>query len=492
MHDGDAPAGAHVVGASIPRSGHQCLVELLQKLLGDAFRYCEFYAAPGCCGRVPCVVPMTPPARVRFQKHHDLALDLPADLPGVLYLVQTRDPVMSTLSDREHIARLEGEARAADRDESVLWLGCKASYYQRFVEKWVERPPARHVHLAYDDLVADPAAALRRVIDACGVTAPDARLAAAVTAVAGHRAARRDEVPEPFARRLRTDSPYLAPDLLAAFESLLLDRLPALRPGRRLADVDYRHSAVTRVYEAEQARAAGDLLGALAHLDAARALEPRNRFLLGARADLLAHMGRIDDAVVAATAAAELAPDDVLALRRLSDLHAARAPADLVRPRALAERLVALRPDDPGQRVHLASICLRLGDAAAAAAHARHAAGAQTRDAYVWRHASEVLASCAEVDVALEAARGAIALAPYVGEFHHHMANLLTRLGRADEAAAAHRRALELEPDRADWHWKYVEDLLGAGATADADAALRAALTRFPADRRLVAQRARL
>ncbi|MCW5892783.1 MAG: sulfotransferase [bacterium] len=490
MLDGQTTAGAHLVGASIPRSGHHFLVDLLTALLGDGIRYCEFYAEAGCCRRIPCAVPTA--GAIRFQKHHDLALDLPTDVPGVLYVVQTRDPVMSTLSDREHLARFEGEARAADRDESVLWLGRKASYYQRFVEKWVHRPPAAHLHLPYDDLVADPAAALRQLTAACGVEVDDARLAAAVGAVAGHRAAPAEEAPERFTRRRRTDSPYLDAELLAAFESLLCEHLPELRPGRLLADVDHRRSPVTPVYEAEQACAAGDLLGALGHLDAARALEPRNRYLLGARADLLARLGRLDEAIAAATSAAELEPGDALALRRVSNLHVRRTMADLVGARAVAERLVALRPDDAGDRVHLASICMRLGDRDAAVGHARRALSAGARDAFVWRYASEVLATFGQLEAALAAVQGGIERSPFVGEFHHHAANLLTGLGRPGEAAAAHRRALELEPDQPHWHWKYVEDLLRAGATAEAEGALADALARFPADRRLVAQRARL
>lgn len=490
MSDVHAPSGAHLVGASIPRSGHHFLVDLLRQLLGETLRYCEFYEEPGCCRRVPCVAPSD--AAVRFQKHHDLDLALATDLPGVTYVVQTRDPVMSTLSDRELLAQIEGEARAADGDEAVLWLGRKASYYQRFVEKWGPRSGPSHLQLPYDVFVADPAAALQRVTRACGLAVSDARVADAVAAVAGNRAAPVAAPTERFTRRTRTESRYLDATLLAGFESLLLDRLPALRAGRRLPLVDYRSSPVTWVYASEQARAEGDLLGALGHLDAARALAPRNRHLLGVRAELLAALGRVEEAVAAALAAVELAPDDVLALRRLSDLQLRRSREELTRARAVGERLVRLRPDDAGDRVHLATICLRLGDRAAAADHAQRAVAAGSRDAYVWRYASEVLAGCGRSDAALAAVGGAIELAPYVGEFHHHLANLLTLAGRRAEAAAAHRRALALEPERADWHWKYVEDLLAGDERGAAATALQTAVARFPGDGRFAAQRARL
>ena len=94
----------HLVGASIPRSGHHFLVQILQQLLGPAFAHCEFYGPDDCCRSIPCR--RFGDVQLFFQKNHDLDLTLPASLEGVTYVVQYRDPVMSALSDREHRAFL--------------------------------------------------------------------------------------------------------------------------------------------------------------------------------------------------------------------------------------------------------------------------------------------------------------------------------------------------------------------------------------------------
>ncbi len=476
----------HLIGVSIPRSGHHFLVDLLRTLLPEDFRYCEFYAQPECCRMVPCARP--PAARIFYQKHHDLDLALPTALAGVRWVVQVRDPVMSTLSDREHIVRYGTEERAADRDEYVVWLGQKAYYYERFFEKWVLPGAADRVVIDYDDLVAQPAHVLRRLTTLCDVAVDDERIIDAVAAIAGNRADPRNGVEEPFTRRTLPASRFLDPALLPAFESLLLDRIARLRPKRRLDVADYADHPVTAVYGAMRARATGDLDEALRQIDRAVALEPRNRHVLRLRADLLASMGRLADAIETATAACALAPDDDGGLRQLSDLHVQRSIDDLRRARPLAERLVALRPEDAGHRIHLATILRRLGDHAGAHAHARRALGTHVMDPYVWRYASEALAACGDRQGAIEAVRGAIARAPGIGEFHHHLANLLTLDGRAADAAASHARAIALDPDQPAWHWKYGEDLRLAGELDAARAVVQAALARFPRDPLLVAQ----
>jgi tetratricopeptide (TPR) repeat protein len=480
----------HLIGVSIPRSGHHFLVDLLRTLLPDDFRYCEFYAADDCCRRVPCTRHGN--ARVFYQKHHDLDLSLPTALTGVRYVIQVRDPVMSTLSDREHIARHEGEKRATDRDEFLVWLGQKAAYYERFFEKWVLPRAGERIVIDYDDLLAQPAHVLRRLTTACGVDIDDERIVDAVAAISSVRSADRPGVAEAFTRRTLPTSRFLDPSLLPAFESLLLDRIARLRPKQRLETVDYTDHPVTLVYLAERARAAGDLDEAVHEIDRAIRIEPRNRHLLLVRVAILSAMNRTADAMATATAACELAPDDDLCLRKLSDLHLSRSNDDLLRARALADRLVALQPGDPGHRTHLATILRRLGDHAAARDQALRALGAQPRDPYVWRYASEVLVACQDRAGAIDAVRGAIGLAPEVGEFHHHLANLLASDGRIADAAASHARAIALDPDQRAWHWKYGEDLRQAGDVAGAREVVQAALARFPGDPRLAAQLDRL
>src|SRR5215208_533293 len=90
---------AHLIGVSVPRSGHNLVVRLLQALCSDDLFYCERYRVETCCQAVPCVRRGT--REVSFQKSHDLELDLPRDVADAFYLIQQRAPVPAMLSARE-------------------------------------------------------------------------------------------------------------------------------------------------------------------------------------------------------------------------------------------------------------------------------------------------------------------------------------------------------------------------------------------------------
>lgn len=475
-----AMALAHILGVSIPRSGHHFLVSLLRATFGAAFRYCEFYTADDCCRTVPCT--RAGDAGVFYQKNHDFDLTVPADRQDVIYVVQHRDPVMSLLSDREYLATMEGESAAADHDEYVVWLGRKASYYERFFDKWLRPARPRDLRISYDELSADPVQVLERLCAVCGHTIPADELVAAVARVAPERAAHPplSGRPQAFVPRALETSRFFDPTLLAAIESLLLERIPELAAQRRLERISYLEHPVACVYFAEDARRRGDHAAALAHVDRALVSAPRNAHLHAERCDLLCTLERTDEALVAAGEALALRPTAPEMLRRMSDVHARAARRHLTSARQLAERLVEQIPDDPGTRVHLAFLLLQLGERGEAQIHANRALQLGSRDADVWRFASEVFASCQNWAAAIEAVRGAIALLPAFPEYHHHLANLLTLAGRHDEAVAEHHRAIALAPDRPGWRWKLADDLRLARRETDALAVVRDALTIFP------------
>lgn len=471
---------AHIVGVSIPRSGHHFLVRLLHETFGADFRYCEFYTADACCRSVPCT--SAGDAAVFFQKNHDFDLTLPSDLPGVIYAVQHRDPVMSLLSDREYLATMDGEARATDHDAYVVWLGRKASYYERFFDKWLRPPRPGDVRISYDELSADPAGVLERLCAACGRTVSAKALAAAAARAAPERAA----YPLPagglqtFVPRDMVRSRFFDPALLSAIESLLLDRIPELAAQRRLERVAYEEQPVACVYFAEDARRRGDHAAALAHIDRALVSAPRNAHLHAERCDLLCTLERLDEALDAAREALALRPADAAMIRRLSDVHALASRHHLISAQQLAARLVEQSPEDPGSRVHLAFLLLQLGRNAEAELHANRALQLGARDPDVWRGASEVFASRQNWPAAIEAVRGAIKLLPAFPEYHHHLANLLTLAGRPADAIEEHRCAVALAPDRPGWRWRLADDLRLAGRDAEALAVVRDALTVFP------------
>jgi len=471
---------AHILGVSIPRSGHHFLVRLLHETFGAEFRYCEFYTADDCCRTVPCA--STGDAAVFFQKNHDFDLTLPPDLPGVVYVVQHRDPVMSLLSDREYLATMEGEVRAADHDEYVVWLGQKASYYERFFDKWLRPRRPDDVRISYDELSADPVRVLERLCTSCGRSVPAATLATAAARAAPERAAYPPPSggPQAFVARAIERSRFFDPILLPVVESLLLDRIPELAAQRRLERVAYQDHPVACVYFAEDARRRGDHAAALGYIDRALASMPRNAHLHAQRCDLLCTLERLDEALLAAGEALALRPADPEMMRRLSDVHVRAARRHLISARQLAERLVEQSPDDGGSLVHLAFLLRELGESGEAEIHANRALQVGSRDADVWRGASAVFASCQNWPAAIEAVRGAIRLLPFFPEYHHHLANLLTLAGRPEDAVEEHRRAVALAPDRPGWRWKLADDLRLAGRDVEARAVVRDALTVFP------------
>jgi hypothetical protein len=165
---------------------------LLQEVFRSGFRYCEFYTPDGCCRSVPCT--RVGDAEIFYQKNHDFDFSVRTDLKDVVYVIQYRDPVMALLSDREYLATMQGEERAADRDEYVIWLGRKAYYFAHFFEKWLRRRLPNQVPIDYDDLVSDPARVLEGLFAMCRREVSPAALRAAI-----ERAAPKKAFPSPGA-----------------------------------------------------------------------------------------------------------------------------------------------------------------------------------------------------------------------------------------------------------------------------------------------------
>lgn len=481
------PRDAQFLSVSLPRSGHHYLASLFERLFGDEFRYCEYYTEDGCCRSVPCR--LAGGCRVFLQKNHDFDLLLPVDLPGVTYVVQYRNPLFAVLSDREYLARLEGEELARDRDEYLVWLARRVAYYEGFFAKWLQsQEGAPRVTLDYDDLVDRPAQELTRVLETAGVAIAYDRIESAVDGSQEHSASFPVTTRPPrFERRRLEASRYLDPELLPVFESLLLDRLPQLRSRRQLPEVSYTGHPLTHAYLAEVARARGDLATQLSETKEALRGAPRNPYLLAALANNLAGLGRSVDALEAIGDAVSIAPQNPILVRQQSDLLVLRASQIFDNAIQVAERLVAMRPDDPGARVHLARLSLRSGDGVGAHRHASRAIALGSRDPQVWRISSEIFRSCQDWGSAVAAARGAIALEPAVGEFHHHLANMLALAGEIDEAILEHVEAVALGPDEPGWRWRLAEDLRRAGRIEAARETTREALRRFPGEASLLA-----
>lgn len=155
-------------GISYPRSGHGVLYRALQCYFGDELVYCDpesTIANPSlcACGHVPCVNPAN-----TFAKNHDFGLMHGpglAVLPDRRYLIQFRSPIRSIASNF-HLS----VARLPDTDNRYGWttfIYKQIEYWNAFIDKWVlaTEGDRRFLTCRYEDLVSDPFATLRRVIE---------------------------------------------------------------------------------------------------------------------------------------------------------------------------------------------------------------------------------------------------------------------------------------------------------------------------------------
>lgn len=330
----------HIIGASIPRSGHHFLARLLETALGDRFFYCEAYGEPGCCREVPCR--FRERRQVSFQKSHDFELDLPNAVPDVLYLIQHRPPIPVALSAREYYFQEDlpgpyGDAIAADRDEYAVWLGRLGAYYVGFWERWLNAPPPRSLRVAYDDLSAHPREVLRRLFDTIGLDLEGGAIDDAVARVVGRAGHFGEQIYVPRSLEMRR---FYDPELLAQYESAIVDHLPELAELRTFSPVEYRETLVGQIFEAQRLSQSGDIPAALAATE--RSLQERRSIglLLHERAVFLQALGRLDEASTVLRAAVALTPPHPVIMDAL--ITVSLLLGDMETARSTAESLVAL------------------------------------------------------------------------------------------------------------------------------------------------------
>jgi len=230
-----------LIGASIPRSGHHFLADMMTGYFGPELYYCEYYTLANCCKQVPCT------RRGRFgviyQKSHDRDFKLPADVADALYLIQYRHPVPEALSDRElDIKDTLGRPSLAYRQTRagfMQWLAAKAVYYRRFHDKWMAERLPNALYLDYAELSAKPADTLREIVTRAGAVPDEAHLRRVVERSGGSRGGGA----ETYKPRVVSDSPYFDAELLGALEDFVLKRCPAYGFTRELSG-SYEESAL--------------------------------------------------------------------------------------------------------------------------------------------------------------------------------------------------------------------------------------------------------
>lgn len=216
---------AILVGASIPRSGHHFLADMMTAYYGQDLYYCEYYTLPSCCKTVPCT--RRGQHKIIYQKSHDRDFKLPADVSDALYLIQYRHPVPEALSDRElELQEKLGRASLAYRRTRAgyaNWLAKKAVYYSRFHNKWIANRVPNAIYLDYAELAADAKSFLKTIVERTTGAADDARL----DQVIEKTRLPRSKSSASFKPRVVEDSPYFDAELLAPFEAWVLEHCPS-------------------------------------------------------------------------------------------------------------------------------------------------------------------------------------------------------------------------------------------------------------------------
>jgi len=188
-------------GVSVPRSGHGAIFHLANHYFGDAMQYCDTGDFCGC-GSIPCVNPNR-----TYAKNHDFGLVkhrglrllqarvnrkslLRSDhlfksgnskkvygipiIPTERYFVQYRSPVWSITSNFElYLMSFPGNNTRAHWERFAC---LEMIYWVRFIDKWVLNFPkvAEPPHYcSYEDLVAEPSARVREIMQYLGDGALD-------------------------------------------------------------------------------------------------------------------------------------------------------------------------------------------------------------------------------------------------------------------------------------------------------------------------------
>ena len=114
---------------------------------------------------IPCNRPLHPLLGNTFllQKGHDLGLDDPVESDGT-YLIQYRHPITRVQSNFDHwLVVSNGE----DTEASFrAYVASDMDYYVGFWKKWVQRAVTGSNIVRYEDLIAEPAQEVRRLVTA--------------------------------------------------------------------------------------------------------------------------------------------------------------------------------------------------------------------------------------------------------------------------------------------------------------------------------------
>ncbi|GAA2702699.1 tetratricopeptide repeat protein [Micromonospora olivasterospora] len=163
------------------------------------------------------------------------------------------------------------------------------------------------------------------------------------------------------------------------------------------------------------------------------------------RAQLLADLGRYDEAAGEVGFALALEPANPTALTTLARVHLAAGRPD--EARAAAEAALTVAPDTAGPLVVRGLALADLGEYAESARTAERLLATGPDDPYAQRSAAAILSGARNGQPALNAAWRGVELAPEEPQAHLVLGLVAARLRLYDLAERAYREALRLDPE---------------------------------------------
>lgn len=187
---------------------------------------------------------------------------------------------------------------------------------------------------------------------------------------------------------------------------------------------------------------------ALACLDLAAEVNPRNPYVHSNRANALRDLLRTDEAIASLTLAIELKPDFAQAYGNRAGIFEAQGRFEL----ALAdlEHALACAPNDPQNHLNLGNVLYRSGAHAKALEAYRQALALKSDQPSVLSNMGAALMELKRFDEAEQALGAALELNPSFAQALNNRANVFTASHRPQQALADIEHALRLSPDFAD------------------------------------------
>jgi tetratricopeptide (TPR) repeat protein len=213
---------------------------------------------------------------------------------------------------------------------------------------------------------------------------------------------------------------------------------------------------------------------ALAALQTAAKLQPRDAESQTNLGNLLRARGCLDDAVSCHRRAIALKPDYAEAHNNLGS--ALRDSKRLTQAAASYRKAISIKPDFAMAHMNLSDTLLALGQLDEAAQSYRSVLRLRPDSVEAHNNLGNALRDSGQIQEAAASYRRAVAIRPDYAKFHNNLGNALLDLGRIEEAVASYSRALELEPDFAKAHSNLGSAFRELAKLDEAEASYRRAL----------------